>query len=261
MNPKPPIMVKVCGMRSPDNIRAVEALGIDLMGFIFWPTSSRYVHERPAYLPTHCRRVGVFVNEAIDTVRRIADDYALDIIQLHGSESPEYVSQLHERPVIKAFNIATPDDFAQTTAYEGLADTFLFDAKGRSVGGNGIPFDWTVLSSYHGSTPYLLSGGIGPDDAPRLRSFFRAFASPVSASASPLPAAFSVGSGSAAAMPPASVNPPCPQGPVGSGISAVKSPAAKCLGIDLNSRFETEPALKDPVLLRRFLSQLSHQPH
>jgi len=218
--PMNPIIVKVCGMRDSDNIRAVEALGIDLMGFIFWPKSSRYVHERPAYLPTHCRRVGVFVNETVDTVRRIADDYALDIIQLHGSESPEYVSQLHDRTVIKAFNIATPDDFAQTTAYEGLVDMFLFDAKGKSVGGNGISFDWTVLSAYHGSTPYLLSGGIGPDDAPRLRALFR-------------DGFF-----------------------VGSGIST-----AKCLGIDLNSRFETEPALKDPVLLRRFLSQLSHQPH
>ena len=86
--------VKVCGMREPENIREAEALGIDLMGFIFWPKSSRFVSERPAYLPTKCKRVGVFVDEHIEEVQRIAGDYALDIIQLHGHESPDYIRQL-----------------------------------------------------------------------------------------------------------------------------------------------------------------------
>ena len=81
-------------MREAENIREVEALGIDMMGFIFWPKSSRYVSERPAYLPTQCKRVGVFVNKDIETIKRITEDYALDYIQLHGSESPEYAQRL-----------------------------------------------------------------------------------------------------------------------------------------------------------------------
>ena len=88
------MIIKVCGMRDADNIRAVEALGIDLMGFIFWPKSSRYVSERPAYLPTQCKRVGVFVDASIEEIMQKVQDYALDYIQLHGSESPEQISHL-----------------------------------------------------------------------------------------------------------------------------------------------------------------------
>ena len=91
-------------MREAENIREVEALGIDLMGFIFWPKSSRYVSERPAYLPTNCKRVGVFVDEDIETVKRIADDYALDFIQLHGHESADYCAQLKGLKLIKAIS-------------------------------------------------------------------------------------------------------------------------------------------------------------
>ena len=98
-------LVKVCGMRDAENIREVEALGIDLMGFIFWPKSGRYVSERPAYLPTNCKRVGVFVDEDIESVKRIADDYVLDFIQLHGHESPEYCAQLKGLKLIKAIRV------------------------------------------------------------------------------------------------------------------------------------------------------------
>ena len=87
-------MIKVCGMREAENIREVEALGIDMMGFIFWPKSSRYVSERPDYLPKHVKRVGVFVNEDPEQVKRLAADYRLDYIQLHGQESPEQISHL-----------------------------------------------------------------------------------------------------------------------------------------------------------------------
>ena len=203
MQPIKPI-IKVCGMREAENIRETEALGIDLMGFIFWPKSSRYVSEKPTYLPTHCKRVGVFVNEDIERVRRIADDYALDYIQLHGSESPDYCTQLKGRKLIKAFNIATADDLILTKPYEGLVEYFLFDTKGKSVGGNGEKFDWSVLEAYNGSTPFLLSGGIGPDDADRVK--------------------------------------------------ACRHP--KCAGIDLNSRFEIAPGLKDVNKLKSFLEKI-----
>ena len=197
-------LLKVCGMREAENIRELEAQGVDLMGFIFWPKSSRYVSERPAYLPTKCKRVGVFVDERIEEVQRIAKEYALDFIQLHGHETPDYIRQLDDLSIIKAFNIATADDFAACIPYEGLVDYFLFDTKGKSVGGNGEKFDWSVLKAYHGRTPFLLSGGIGPDDATRIK--------------------------------------------------AIRHP--RYAGIDLNSRFELSPALKDINKLKTFIQAL-----
>ena len=193
-------MIKVCGMREAENIREAEALGIDLMGFIFWPKSSRYVSERPAYLPKKCKRVGVFVDASLEDIRQHVTDYQLDIIQLHGQESPAFAKALKPLPVIKAFNIATAEDFRQTVAYEGIVDYFLFDSKGKAVGGNGKKFDWSVLEAYHGETPFLLS-------AESVISFHQ----------------------------------------------------PKCIGIDLNSRFEIEPALKDIPKLRQFVNQFHHE--
>ena len=164
-------------MREADNIRQVEALGIDWLGFIFWPKSSRFVHERPAYLPANAKRVGVFVDADIEVVRETAAAYCLDIIQLHGKESPSYIKQLrslcsdHVAVIVKAFNIATPEDLIQTEPYEGITDYFLFDTKAKMVGGNGTQFDWTVLNDYQGNTPFILSGGIGPDDAEKVKAF------------------------------------------------------------------------------------------
>ena len=198
-------------MRDDENISQVEALGVDMMGFIFWPKSSRYVSQCPDYLPTQCKRVGVFVDEDPEQVKRLADDYGLDYIQLHGQESPAYISQLGELYIIKAFNIATAEDLLQTRPYEGLVDCFLFDAKGKSVGGNGEKFNWTVLADYVGKTPFLLSGGIGPDDAAQVNAFVR---------------------------------------------GDLQS-ARQCIGIDLNSRFELSPGLKDINKLKVFLKQLN----
>jgi len=198
-------------MRDAENICEVEALGIDLMGFIFWPKSSRYVSERPAYLPTNCKRVGVFVDEDIETVKRIAEDYALDYIQLHGHELADYCAQLKGLKLIKAISVSGQDDIVTYKTYEGLVDYFLFDTKCPSVGGSGRQFDWTVLSAYDGNTPFLLSGGIGPDDAEVLTSHF-----------SPLT-------------------------------------SKKCAGIDLNSRFEIAPGLKDINKLKDFLNALNNE--
>ena len=192
-------------MRDAENIREVEALGIDLMGFIFWEKSSRYISKRPAYLPTKCKRVGVFVDEDIESVKRIADDYALDYIQLHGHESSDYCAQLQGLHLIKAISVSSRNDIATYKTYEGLVEYFLFDTKCPSVGGSGQQFDWSVLSAYDGSTPFLLSGGIGPDDAERIKSFHH------------------------------------PQ----------------CIGIDLNSRFELAPGLKDVIKLQAFIKELS----
>ena len=134
------MLIKVCGMREADNIRAVDALSTDFMGFIFWPHSSRYVAALPACLPQRAKRVGVFVDADMADLLQHAAQYGLHAVQLHGHENPAYVRQLRasvgQLTVIKAFNIATPNDLEQTVPYEGLADYFLFDTKGPSVGGN-----------------------------------------------------------------------------------------------------------------------------
>lgn len=200
-------------MRDPENIRKVEELAIDLMGFIFWHKSSRNVSEMPSYLPTRQKRVGVFVDAEIKEVTEKAKEYALDLIQLHGKETPDYIQRLrslcpqrgdHATAIIKALNIADTEDLAQTAQYEGIVDYFLFDTKSKLVGGNGTQFDWSVLQAYQGDTPFILSGGIGPDDAEKVKNF---------------------------------------QHPM-------------CAGIDLNSRFETAPALKDIQLLNHFIGRL-----
>ena len=198
------MVYKVCGMRNAENIREVSALGIDLMGFIFWPKSSRYVAESPSYLPTDCKRVGVFVDASLEDIRQHIHDYQLDIVQLHGHESPEFAKALKPAMIIKAFNIATAEDLKQTKPYEGIADYFLFDTKAQLPGGSGEQFDWSVLSQYEGTTPFLLSGGIGPDDAERIKTFHH----------------------------------------------------ERCIGIDLNSRFELAPALKDVHQLKEFLKKV-----
>ena len=199
------MIIKVCGMREADNIREVEMLGIDMMGFIFWPKSSRFASQRPDYLPKNVKRVGVFVDEDPEQVKRLADDYDLDYIQLHGQESPSYIFQLGGLHIIKVFNISTAEDLLQAQPYEGIVDYFLFDAKGKSVGGNGEKFNWDVLSAYNGSTPFLLSGGIGLDDATNVKAFHH----------------------------------------------------PKCIGIDLNSRFELAPGLKDVAKLKEFIFNLN----
>ena len=207
-------LIKICGMREAENIREVEQLStvncqlsIDWMGFIFYPKSSRYVSARPAYLPQKCKRVGVFVNASIDDIRQNIADYSLDIVQLHGHESTDSIRSLRSLcgdaiSIIKAFNIATKEDLEATTPYAGLVDYFLFDTKGPSVGGNGEKFDWSVLEAYNGDTPFLLSGGIGPDDAERILDYHH----------------------------------------------------PKCIGVDLNSRFEIEPGIKDITKLKTFLN-------
>ena len=203
------MIIKVCGMREAGNIRAVEALGIDLMGFIFWPHSGRYVGEKPAYLPENCRRAGVFVDAPEQDILDAVKDFRLDVIQLHGQETSEAIAALKERAlslnpalcIVKSLAVKETGDLAQTAAYEDVCDAFLFDTKGKLPGGNGQQFDWNVLREYHGRLPFLLSGGIGPDDGARIRAF----------------------------------------------------DVPGCIGIDLNSRFETAPGLKDVEALRTFI--------
>ena len=155
-----PLSIKVCGMTEAENIRNVEQLDVDMIGFIFYPNSPRCLCEIPAYLPVRAKRVGVFVNESKETILMYADRFALDYIQLHGSESPGYCRSLRSSGLhlIKAFSISQSKDLATVSAYKGLCDYYLFDAKTSLYGGSGNQFDWNLLHRYSGMTPFLLSG-------------------------------------------------------------------------------------------------------
>lgn len=185
------LQIKVCGMREPENIRALNALDVDMMGLIFYPKSPRYVRSIPvsagivpdraaSLLRPRAKLVGVFVNEMPQTVVTHAYNYRLDYIQLHGNETPTYIDNLKRTlipdilpdvKIIKAISIREADDVKRWRQYEGHIDLLLFDTKCKTVGGSGEQFDWSVLSTYDGDIPFLLSGGIGPQDAESIKQF------------------------------------------------------------------------------------------
>lgn len=166
-------LIKVCGMRDQGNIHAVQQLGVDMVGMIFWDKSPRFAtHPVITTLPI----VGVFVDEEPQRMAAIAEQHHLSYIQLHGSESAETILGLRSLlpesvRIIKALSIREADDVKRWRMYDGMVDMLLFDTKCTCVGGSGEHFDWSVLQDYDGSLPFLLSGGIGPDDADRLQKF------------------------------------------------------------------------------------------
>lgn len=206
------MIVKVCGMRDPDNIRAVEALGVDWMGFIFYSKSPRLAPcDAPAYLPSACRRVGVFVNASLEEIASRVRGYSLDMVQLHGSESPELCRQLSRLlpgvDLIKAMQVRSAEDLTRASEYSGAVSWLLFDTPTAGFGGSGKSFDWSLLAGYEGEVPFILSGGIGPDSV--------------------------------------------------EAISSLRHPAFA--GVDLNSRFETAPGLKDVDAVRAFIESLKEK--
>jgi phosphoribosylanthranilate isomerase len=163
-------LVKVCGLRDPENIREVIGIKPDLIGLIFHPGSPRYVSdpESLTFLNLLTDRpliTGVFLDAGLPEIRRISKILDLDVIQLHGGESPEFCGSLRDAgfAVIKAFGIEEGFDFGLVQAYEGYADCFLFDTKSQGGGGSGNSFNWDLLSAYHGETGWILSGGLSPE--------------------------------------------------------------------------------------------------
>ena len=205
------MLLKICGMKYPENIQAVSALKPDFMGFIFYPKSPRYAEPLDITylngLSPRIKKIGVFVNENLENILTIGYKYKLDGVQLHGSELVGMCSKLKSLGylVIKAFPIAEAYNFKVTKAYEGVCDYFLFDTKTEGYGGSGLKFNWQMLKEYKGETPFLLSGGIEADDI--------------------------------------------------EAIQKIDHP--KLAGIDLNSKFELKPGLKDVEKLRNFIIQLN----
>lgn len=169
------LLVKICGLRDAANIRKLAALNPDMMGFIFYPPSPRYIPmtQSPESLeiPAHIRKVGVFVDASTEDILHKAKHYKLNALQLHGNEQSPQCRELKELGflVIKAFLVNEPSDFKALASYENVCDYLLFDNKSPTRGGSGLTFDWAILRHYRGSLPFLLSGGVGPQDARLLQ--------------------------------------------------------------------------------------------
>lgn len=157
------LKLKVCGMRNEKNLEHLIAVKPDYVGFIFHKASKRYVHNNISTpKPKDVKYIGVFVDADFEYIIEKIKNYHLDLVQLHGQESPTFCQSLSKLgiQVIKAFNIDANTDFNHVNTYSGSCDYFLFDAKGKLPGGNGHSFNWETLKNYNGDTLFFLSGGI-----------------------------------------------------------------------------------------------------
>jgi phosphoribosylanthranilate isomerase len=171
------MLVKICGINDLKFLQNSASLQFNFAGFIFYPESARDLGDEimPGdldMLPVSVERVGVFVNEPLDLVVDVANQFALDFVQLHGDEDSEYAEKLaQEFSVIKAFRVSDEFDFSTTKRFEDSCDYFLFDTRAKKAGGTGLKFNWNLLEKYKGEVPFLLSGGIGPEDVKKIKEF------------------------------------------------------------------------------------------
>ncbi|MDP3354142.1 MAG: phosphoribosylanthranilate isomerase [Flavobacteriaceae bacterium] len=165
-------------MKYPQNIAEIASLKPDLMGFIFYENSARFIGNQLSKatfqsIPTSTKKVAVFVNESIENIEEIYQTYLFDFIQLHGHETPEFCKKLNNKGIniIKAFAVNEDFDFTVLDDFESYCELFLFDTKGNHFGGNGVSFDWNLLQNYHLNTPFFLSGGIGLENIQAALNF------------------------------------------------------------------------------------------
>jgi len=168
--------VKICGLTDPAHAEDAADLGANFVGAVFFEKSPRFVSFQRAaeifeFVPAKVARVGLFVNPADAFVDQAMNQLRLDYIQLHGDETPERVEQVRLEfgmPVIKALAISSKADIEAAKAYDGVADLLMFDAKAPAgadrPGGNGLAFDWTLLKDTRWQSPWLLAGGLTPDN-------------------------------------------------------------------------------------------------
>jgi phosphoribosylanthranilate isomerase len=168
------VEVKICGLSTPDSVKAAVRAGARYIGFVFFARSPRYVTpsfaaELGGFARNGITRVGLVVDADDEALEAIVANANLDMLQLHGEETPERVAEIRSRfglPVMKAVPIAGPDDLAVARTYEPVADMLLFDAKppkgADRPGGNALSFDWTVLAGESWSVPWMLAGGLDP---------------------------------------------------------------------------------------------------
>lgn len=166
-------------MTKLDQLQALEKMGADFAGLIFFPGSSRFVGQsllKPEEVKSNLDRlklVGVFVNEDIDVVLKMVELWGLDMVQLHGEESSAYCQRLRSNiPVVKAFRLGENKNINELfDPYVNAVDHFLFDTLGKQYGGTGEQFNWEMLSNNTISKSFFLSGGIGPNDLRKIENF------------------------------------------------------------------------------------------
>src|SRR6185369_3032888 len=173
--------IKVCGITQLKQLQQLDGMDIDFAGLIFYKNSPRFVGdkikgEELREADFDIKKVGVFVNATYDRVMQTVEEYELDVVQLHGNETPELCEELSENiEVIKAFRIAGNELMVDkmVKAYDEVCDYYLFDKGGmqETLGGTGQKFDWEVLRNSRIEKPFFLSGGIGPDDVSALKYF------------------------------------------------------------------------------------------
>ncbi|MCY7311961.1 MAG: phosphoribosylanthranilate isomerase [Chitinophagaceae bacterium] len=179
--------IKVCGITDMKQLQQLDGLDIDFAGLIFYKESPRYIDEKISgkelkKADLDLKKVGVFVNPEMIDVLDAIDEYGLDVVQLHGDETPEMCEDLgSEVEVIKAFRVTDGTDIDKMVApYDAVCDYYLFDTGGYisplgrgegAFGGTGQQFDWTILSKAKIEKPFFLSGGIGVEDAARVKTF------------------------------------------------------------------------------------------
>lgn len=177
-NSKNKPLIKVCGMTLLPQVNQLIDIGIDFCGFIFYEKSKRFVtphltYNQIANIPSSIKKVGVFVNEQVETVKKIAGECKLNAIQLHGDETPEFCSKISEYFfTIKAIGVNDDINLNQVMQpYEPFVHAFLFDTKHETYGGTGKKFNWNVFENATINLPFILSGGISPLDVGNLRHF------------------------------------------------------------------------------------------
>jgi phosphoribosylanthranilate isomerase len=208
--------IKVCGMTNLDQMHLLGEIGVQFAGMIFYHKSPRFVMRhlkgfdvKRAKLKVF--KIGVFVNASYDEVMNHIDNFGLDMVQLHGDETPYYCSRLSDYiSVIKAFRLTENDQVDwKTKDYYDDADMYLFDTEGAGYGGTGKKFNWSKLKGLNINKPFFLSGGIEPEDDNNIKAFLR-------------------------------------------------EPVAKDLfAIDINSKFEIEPGVKDMDKVNEFVKKLN----
>lgn len=206
--------IKVCGITTMKQLQQLDGLDVAFAGLIFFKRSPRYVGDKLsgdelAGADLDIKKVGVFVNAEYDHIMETVEDYGLDVVQLHGDESPHLCEQVSDEiETIKAFRI---DDAVDRSIdyivrdYDNVCDYYLFDTAGKNgIGGTGQKFDWQKIAASKIEKPFFLSGGISPEDVDLIRKF--------------------------------------------------KHP--DFYGVDINSRFEKEPGIKDMSLVLPFVQSL-----
>jgi len=177
--------LKVCGITQLQQLKQLDEIGVNYAGLIFYPQSARYILDKlkaedVKQLPLSLKKVGVFVNAQEWFIMKQVEDFGLDVVQLHGDETPGFCKLISDQvTVIKAFRITQNNDQNidwMMKPYEEYCDFYLFDTNRKNAyGGTGEKFDWNILYENAINKPFFLSGGIGLTDIEKLKAFKHPF--------------------------------------------------------------------------------------